>query len=625
MAIKPDSLFTGKIAAASTDYPLGSARNVTTPGDGTGTPFVADLLNDTFGFQQAILSEAGITPSQSPDTAVDSQYLSGLTALLAVESFDTFSALEASTRTLTGSEFVCRERANANYILQASGYIALAGDATFANGRVAKLQINGVANILKFGGKGDDAFDNTVAMASALSRLSIVGDTLGGKVYFPSGIHRMDGFSLPTMILIEGESRGSAHIKLNDGANEDLMTVPASCDQSGWSKITFNGNKDNNTSGNGIFFVEGVGNNGNSFSPFNDKAQNAPYSYKQVIATDFAVGNCAGNGIYSQPSNFQIFMDNFAAAHNGLNGIWIRSSDGIYSNFYAEKNGSTGLYASGSANKFSNFKAIWNGRTVNTLGGWRDQGAFNQYTSGEAQDNYCDGIQILGKGSAFVNCSSNTNGYLSVANPISSGVNYDILIGASADKFSFDGEVHTYKTEVGTDGLWVTQEPYHFNSYSDSQTTKFVCPFDPDTYNALPNVIVSKTIGTEIHKVSAVTNNGSDVFCDTDVNSPDLTGDQILRFFRSSGATTGLTRIIAYLKGTSTETTEIRDTGYTNLSKNDGGPVIIGGPTTGGRWDTGTLRLGPIRIWADDSDKLRLKVGSDPSSNTDGTIIGTQS
>jgi hypothetical protein len=151
MAIKPDSLFTGKIAAASTDYPLGSARNVTTPGDGTGTPFVADLLNDTFGFQQAILSEAGITPSQSPDTAVDSQYLSGLTALLAVESFDTFSALEASTRTLTGSEFVCRERANATYILQAPGYTALTGDATFANSRVAALQISGDLKTKQYG------------------------------------------------------------------------------------------------------------------------------------------------------------------------------------------------------------------------------------------------------------------------------------------------------------------------------------------------------------------------------------------------------------------------------------------------------------------------------------------
>jgi len=82
MAIKPDSLFIGKIAAASTNYPLGSARNITTPGDGTGTPFVADLLNDTFGFQQAILAEAGLTPSENPDTAIDSQYLDGLKALL---------------------------------------------------------------------------------------------------------------------------------------------------------------------------------------------------------------------------------------------------------------------------------------------------------------------------------------------------------------------------------------------------------------------------------------------------------------------------------------------------------------------------------------------------------------
>ena len=81
MAIKPDSLFVGKIAAASTNYPLGSARNITTPGDGTGTPFLADLVNDTFGFYQAVLAEAGITPSENPDTAINSQYLDGLKAL----------------------------------------------------------------------------------------------------------------------------------------------------------------------------------------------------------------------------------------------------------------------------------------------------------------------------------------------------------------------------------------------------------------------------------------------------------------------------------------------------------------------------------------------------------------
>jgi hypothetical protein len=94
MAIKPDSLFVGKIAAASTDYPLGSARNVVTSGDGTGTPFLADLVNDTFGFYQALLAEAGITPSESPDTAVNSQYLAAIFKISGAN-FDTVLAFVA--------------------------------------------------------------------------------------------------------------------------------------------------------------------------------------------------------------------------------------------------------------------------------------------------------------------------------------------------------------------------------------------------------------------------------------------------------------------------------------------------------------------------------------------------
>jgi len=83
MAINPETLFSGKINPADSDYPYGSARNVTVTGDGTGTPFVADLVNDIFGFQQALLTASGITASGSPETAVASQYLASIRGILA--------------------------------------------------------------------------------------------------------------------------------------------------------------------------------------------------------------------------------------------------------------------------------------------------------------------------------------------------------------------------------------------------------------------------------------------------------------------------------------------------------------------------------------------------------------
>lgn len=73
--------YPGKTTAPSGNYPQGSAKNITIPGDGTGTPWELSLLNDFLGFQQAVVLAAGITPSGNPDTAVASDVLDGIVAL----------------------------------------------------------------------------------------------------------------------------------------------------------------------------------------------------------------------------------------------------------------------------------------------------------------------------------------------------------------------------------------------------------------------------------------------------------------------------------------------------------------------------------------------------------------
>lgn len=78
MAIIPETEFPGKIIAGNANYPYGQARDITTPSDGTGTPWKASLVNDIFGFLQATLIEGGVTPSGAPDTATVSQYLAAL-------------------------------------------------------------------------------------------------------------------------------------------------------------------------------------------------------------------------------------------------------------------------------------------------------------------------------------------------------------------------------------------------------------------------------------------------------------------------------------------------------------------------------------------------------------------
>ncbi len=63
------------------DYPLGRARNVSVPGDGTGTPWEQALVNDLLGFWQGLVTAAGITVSGIPDTAVLSDALDALKKL----------------------------------------------------------------------------------------------------------------------------------------------------------------------------------------------------------------------------------------------------------------------------------------------------------------------------------------------------------------------------------------------------------------------------------------------------------------------------------------------------------------------------------------------------------------
>lgn len=95
MAINPETQYPGKIAPSTPEYPFGAARNITVPGDGTGTPWEAALVNDLFGFQQALLSEAGLVPSGTPDNVTSSQYLDALLAVIGTRSYDTVAGMVA--------------------------------------------------------------------------------------------------------------------------------------------------------------------------------------------------------------------------------------------------------------------------------------------------------------------------------------------------------------------------------------------------------------------------------------------------------------------------------------------------------------------------------------------------
>ena len=78
MAIAPRNIYPERVIEGDVDYPQGKARNLVNGEQGTGTPFDATWVNDLWGFNQALLAFAGITPNGQPDNVTTSQYLDAL-------------------------------------------------------------------------------------------------------------------------------------------------------------------------------------------------------------------------------------------------------------------------------------------------------------------------------------------------------------------------------------------------------------------------------------------------------------------------------------------------------------------------------------------------------------------
>lgn len=81
MAIIPNDAFPGKTAGVQPGYPLGQARNISIPGDGTGSPWDQLHVNDVWGMLQSLLDRGGIVANGTPDSTLNTQYLDALDAL----------------------------------------------------------------------------------------------------------------------------------------------------------------------------------------------------------------------------------------------------------------------------------------------------------------------------------------------------------------------------------------------------------------------------------------------------------------------------------------------------------------------------------------------------------------
>ena len=83
MAINIRTTYPDQTDPESTALPFGTPRDVTTPGDNTGTPWKADGLGgDLVGFIQSVLAAAGTPPNNTAESVSNPQILNALRTVL---------------------------------------------------------------------------------------------------------------------------------------------------------------------------------------------------------------------------------------------------------------------------------------------------------------------------------------------------------------------------------------------------------------------------------------------------------------------------------------------------------------------------------------------------------------
>ncbi len=74
MAKKKYILYPGQVLTGDTNFPNGKAVDVSSPGAADGTPWKEDLINERFGFEEALLYNSDLTTNDTAETKLNSQY-----------------------------------------------------------------------------------------------------------------------------------------------------------------------------------------------------------------------------------------------------------------------------------------------------------------------------------------------------------------------------------------------------------------------------------------------------------------------------------------------------------------------------------------------------------------------
>jgi hypothetical protein len=179
MALNPKETYGGQVQISDPTYPYGKARNKTTVGDTNGTPLERQWVNDLWGWQQALLAQADLDPSGTPDKVGASQYLQAIQRIIRAEiqaamppriAIPLVKVTEGAAWIYTdpsgSAEFSCLQQATLGNLVKLTFTLPFAGMLLAQNGLIVQLQ----------GASGHSALPATMPKVS----LSEVGSNLTG-------------------------------------------------------------------------------------------------------------------------------------------------------------------------------------------------------------------------------------------------------------------------------------------------------------------------------------------------------------------------------------------------------------------------------------------------------------
>lgn len=230
-----------------------------------------------------------------------------------------------------------------------------------------------------FGAYGDGEHDDTEYINKALSYK---------KVYLNSKIYNITTITLPANTTLIGSGFDS----IINGIDETLNTIVVD----GLSYNIYISNIKIQHGLNCIFIKE--------------PSQPNDFHYKNMYVDTIRLEGAKQNGLYAENGNYNINFRNFYFYNNGNHGCHFRTTDSSFSNGYCEKNVHSGFYNQSNNNKIDAVKVLWNGRGEDDWA-FISYGHRNQISNIEAQDNFCNGIQIRGDNNIAINMLSDSNGY----------------------------------------------------------------------------------------------------------------------------------------------------------------------------------------------------------------------